>query len=285
MERIEFGELATDRSSSSSTTGRTVRRARCVSRQRRSCPIAVHFVEEPQPGISFARNRAVAEAIAPGAPISWPSSTTTTSQRGLARGSSCADSARPKRTSYSGSGGCRATCSYPTGCTEPAISGRPVQRTEPVRPARLGWHLQCAGIPAAAREPDWGIGPFRPEFAQRRRGHRPVHPRDRGRVHLRLATDSIVERGWEPDRLTLRGVLRRGFVLAGSRVHTGPRPSAGRAGAPLGLVQLAQARQVPAAAAARLEPLAACAACSVTRRWARVYAWAACATTSAARRE
>jgi succinoglycan biosynthesis protein ExoM len=33
------------------------------------------------------------------------------------------------------------------------------------------------------------------------------------------AHDSVVVRAWEPHRMTLRGVLRRGFLLGGSRAH------------------------------------------------------------------
>ena len=63
-------------------------------------------------------------------------------------------------------------------------------------------------------------GPFRPEFAHCGGEDTDLFIRaTRAGFAYACATDSIVERSWQADRLTLRGVLRRGFVLAGARIH------------------------------------------------------------------
>ena len=68
IERIEFGELATDQVDLIVVDNRPDGQARSVCEQAAAkLPIAMHFVEEGRQGISFARNRAVAEAIARGA--------------------------------------------------------------------------------------------------------------------------------------------------------------------------------------------------------------------------
>lgn len=65
-----------------------------------------------------------------------------------------------------------------------------------------------------------GAGPFREEFAHCGGEDSDLFIRAMraGFTHA-CAHDSIVERVWEGDRMTLMGVLQRGFLRGGSRVH------------------------------------------------------------------
>ena len=63
-------------------------------------------------------------------------------------------------------------------------------------------------------------GPFRSEFAHCGGEDSDffIRARRAGFSHA-CAHDSIVERVWETNRMTLSGVLRRGFQRGGSRIH------------------------------------------------------------------
>jgi hypothetical protein len=64
-----------------------------------------------------------------------------------------------------------------------------------------------------------GNGPFRPEFALSGGGDSDMFIRAKaaGFTHA-CAESSVVVRSWEPHRMTVGGVLRRGFRLGGSKV-------------------------------------------------------------------
>ena len=187
----------------------------------------------------------------PAVPSSWPSSTMTTCPSRTGSGGSCSASARPEPTSCSASGGCRPSRRSRPGCAARATS------------ARRAWAIATAtGCPAWAGTYNMlasrrlleqlaaADGPFRPEFAHCGGEDTDLFIRATaaGFRHA-CATNSVVERGWQADRLTLRRCpaagLRAGRVARPSR----PRPSPGRAAGRSRPVELAQARQIRARAA------------------------------------
>ena len=86
-------------------------------------------------------------------------------------------------------------------------------------PAWAGTYNLLASLAALERlaGPD---GPFLQEFAHSGGEDSDLFIRAQGAGFTHAcALDSIVVRTWEPQRLTLRGILRRGFLLGGARVH------------------------------------------------------------------
>ena len=200
-------------------------RARAVcDRARQRLPIALHFVEEPQRGISFARNRAMATAIAHGAAFI-----------------SCIDDDDLPRSDWllrllerqreTGADLVLGVWELPPGLVLPAWLAD-VDFLRPPPPEDLGKIGAPYGLPYCSGtfnvlirrkviEALQKAGPvFSPEFSFI--GGEDIDFFIRAmRLGFTLvpAPASVVRRYWEPDRLTLRGVLRRGFRLGSAQAH------------------------------------------------------------------
>ena len=221
IERIEFGELASDQVDLIVVDNRPDGRARSVCEQATAkLPIAVHFVEEGRQGISFARNRAVAEAIARGAEfVAFLDDDDVPSPDWLLR--------LVHRQCETEADLVFGFWRLPGELQLPAwLRGtryfrppRPEDRNRYGLPAWAGTYNLLASR-RLLESLAGGSGPFRPEFAHGGGEDTDLFIRaaEAGFIYA-CATNSIVERGWQADRLTMRGVLRRGFVLAGSRVQ------------------------------------------------------------------
>lgn len=200
-------------------------RARAVcSRAMERLPFALHFVEEPEHGISFARNRALATAIAHDAAFV-----------------SCIDDDDLPRSDWllrlverqqaTGADLVLGVWELPPGFSIPGWLAD-VDFLTPPPPEDLGKIGAPYGLPYCSgtfnvlirREIVEALGKtgpvFSPEFGfiggedidffirAQRRGFTIVP-----------APESVVRRYWEPERLTLRGVLRRGFRLGSAQAH------------------------------------------------------------------
>ena len=221
LENIELGDMVPDDVGVIVVDNRPDGRVRALCEQVGArLPVRLECVEEARPGISFARNRAVAEARVRRADFvaflddddlpepDW--------LRALARHAA----QRPARIWCSASGGCRPRSSCLAGCATRAISARRPRRPQPLRASGLGWHLQPAGLAGGPGAPGRPDGPFLQEFAHSGGEDSDLFIRaQRAGFTYACAVDSIVVRTWEPRRLTLRGILRRGFLLGGARVH------------------------------------------------------------------
>jgi succinoglycan biosynthesis protein ExoM len=200
-------------------------RARAVcNRARKRLPIGLYFVEEPQRGISFARNRAMATALAHDA--AWIS---------------CIDDDDLPRSDWllrlvdrqqeTGVDLVLGVWELPPDVTLPAWLSD-VDFLRPPPPEDLGKIGAPYGLPYCSgtfnvlfrREVIEALqkaGPvFSPEFSFI--GGEDIDFFIRAmRLGFTLvpAPASVVRRYWEPDRLTLRGVLRRGFRLGSAQAH------------------------------------------------------------------
>jgi hypothetical protein len=194
-------------------------RALCEVR-RPGFPFALAFVEEPEPGISFARNRALDMALQLGASLIAFIDDDDEPQPGWLH-----RLLEVQRTS--GADMVFGTWSHPAWLAPPPLLAelrffRPLQldnRNSYDLPAwagtynvlltrRLVEHLKAGGLV------------FRTEFALTGgsdtdlfiRAHRA------GFAHA-VATDSVVHRVWEADRMTLPGVVRRAFRIGCTRIQ------------------------------------------------------------------
>ena len=267
-----------------STTGPTARRARCANVMHLSCPCRSASSRSPSPGISFARNRAVAAACAWGADL-----VAFLDDDDIPRQTGCGSSLQCQRETEADLvfGFCR----LPSG---PAASRLVAQ--QPLLPATRSRRPNRYGLPGWAGTYNVlisrrvleelsdrrGTVPGRVR-QQRRRGHGPVHPREGCGLHLRRG--DRIDRGaapGSPHRMTIGGIVRRGFLRATSRVMLArahlPREqvrrlawnSWGKLGKALLLLPLVWNRSRPRPQPARAS----------RGRWARSMPGAACATTT-----
>jgi glycosyltransferase involved in cell wall biosynthesis len=222
IERIELGELAAKDIAVLVVDNRPEDgRARAVCEGLApKLPMPLVVVDEPTPGISFARNRAVAEARALGADfVAFVDDD---------------DIPRPdwlwrlvSRQRETGADMVFGSWRLPDSPQTP----RWLERTRYFRPPRPddrnrfglpGWAgaynvlLSRPLLDRLAEEGDV----FRAEFAHcgGEDGDLFIRANRAGAAHA-CAHDSVVVRAWEPHRMTLRGVLRRGFLLGGSRAR------------------------------------------------------------------
>jgi glycosyltransferase involved in cell wall biosynthesis len=183
-------------------------------------PMPLHLVEEPRRGISFARNRAVAEALALGAGF-----VAFIDDDDLPRPDWLLQLLRTQRAS-----GAELVFGFWSLPSDLPLPGW-LRNTRYFRPPRRD-DCNRFGLPAwagtynvlisrhalvALAGPD---GLFRAEFAHcgGEDSDLFIRAKHAGLSHV-SAYDSIVQRAWETHRLTLRGILRRGFQRGGSRVH------------------------------------------------------------------
>lgn len=191
-------------------------------------PFALTFVEEPQPGISFARNRAVGAALALGADeVAFVDDDDEPLPDWLAR-----LTAARRRT---GADMVFGTWRHPEALDLPRF----LADVRFFRPIRLD-NRNSYGLPAwagtynvlltrALLEHLGADGPvFDPGFALTGGGDTDLFIRAHraGFAHA-VAADSAVYRIWEPERMTLRGVMRRAFRIGCTRMqltaaHHGP---------------------------------------------------------------
>jgi succinoglycan biosynthesis protein ExoM len=196
-------------------------RARAICREHEPrLPIELRFVEEPRPGISFARNRATVEALAWGADfVAFLDDD---------------DVPRPdwlwqllRRQRETGADLVFGFWCLPTDLRLPGWLRhtryfRPPEPEDRNRFGLPGWAgtynvlVTRAVLDALAQD----SGPFRPEFAHCGGEDSDLFIRAKaaGFRHA-CAHESVVARAWEPHRMTLSGILRRGFLRGGSRVH------------------------------------------------------------------
>jgi GT2 family glycosyltransferase len=194
-------------------------RAVCeAARERLPFPLA--YAEEPEPGISFARNRALAEAMAMGAE--------------LVAFVDDDDEPRPdwlhhllRTRQETGADMVFGTWHHPETLRPP----RHLARVRFFDPIRLG-DRNSYGLPGWAGtynvmlsrrlvEALAAQGPvFRPEFALTGGGDTDMFIRaHRAGFAYAAATDSVVYRVWEPERMTLRGLMRRAFRIGCTRMQ------------------------------------------------------------------
>ena len=107
---LRAGERPADRGRQSR---RWARRGPCATAHAARLPIALRFVEEPTPGISFARNRATSEALRLGCRLRGVPGRRRRAAPGLALAARCAGRRRPGPIWSSASGACRRTCGCP----------------------------------------------------------------------------------------------------------------------------------------------------------------------------
>jgi succinoglycan biosynthesis protein ExoM len=179
---------------------------------RETLPCPLRFAEEPEPGISFARNHALREALAWGADlVAFLDDDDLPEPDWLAR-----LVARQRATG--------ADLVFGAWRWPGDLALRPWQRdVKFFRPADFT-ALNRFGLPAAAGTYNVAIGRtllermaaegpwLRPQFALAGGGDTDFFVRaHRGGARHALATDSRVVRRWEPARTTFAGVLRRAF--------------------------------------------------------------------------
>jgi glycosyltransferase involved in cell wall biosynthesis len=221
LERIELGGLAAEDVVLVVVDNQPdgLARATC-ERVRPNLPMRLVFVEEPRRGISFARNRAIAQARADGAD--------------LVAFIDDDDLPRPdwlwrlvEKQRESGADLVFGFWDLPSELPLP----RWLRNTRYFRPPRRDDRNRF-GLPAWAgtynvligarvlEHLDGGGGVFRAEFAHCGGEDSDffIRAKHAGFSHA-CAHDSIVERAWETHRMTLSGVLRRGFQRGGSRIH------------------------------------------------------------------
>jgi succinoglycan biosynthesis protein ExoM len=196
-------------------------RARAVCDQTRArLPCALHFVEEPERGISFARNRAVSTALAHGADfIAFIDDD---------------DLPRPdwlvhlvERQRISGADLVHGIWQVPENLSIPkSLRGinflRPPDFYHTNRWGSLIGAATCnVLISRKAMEHLGQAGPiFRPEFALTGAGDTDFFIRVRAAgFNMAIARESVVFRDWTAERLTWRGVLRRAFRIGSTSMQ------------------------------------------------------------------
>ncbi len=221
VERIELGELAAEDVVVLVVDNRPDGRARAVCEGfAPKLPMPLVVVDEPTPGISFARNRAVAEARARDADF-----VAFVDDDDLPRPDWLWRLARRQRETGADLvfGSWRLPESpRPPRWLERTRYFRPPRRDDRNRFGLPGWAgtynvlLSRRLLDHLAERGDV----FRPEFAHCGGEDSDLFIRaERAGFAHACAHDSVVVRTWEPHRMTLRGVLRRGFRLGGSRAH------------------------------------------------------------------
>ncbi|MEK0085641.1 glycosyltransferase family 2 protein [Benzoatithermus flavus] len=221
LESIELGEFGCENVVLIVVDNRPDGRVRSLCESMRSrLPMTLHVVEEQQRGISFARNRGVREALALGA--------------GFVAFIDDDDLPRPDwllhllRTQHeTGADLVFGLWSLPNDLPLPCWLRntryfRPPRREDRNRFGLPGWAGTYNVLISrhALEMLDGPEGPFRAEFAHcgGEDSDLFIRAKHAGLSHA-CAYDSIVLRIWETHRLTLRGILRRGFQRGGSRVH------------------------------------------------------------------
>lgn len=194
-------------------------RALCAS-LRSSLPMPLLFVEEPRRGISFARNRAIAVARAEDVDF-----VAFIDDDDLPHPDWLGNLMRRQRDT--GADLVFGFWHLPSDLPLPrwlrnSRYFQPPRRHDCNRfglPAWAGTYNVLLSRRAIELDGD-GLGPFRSEFAHcgGEDSDLFIRAKHAGFTHA-CAYDSIVVRAWESHRLTLREVLRRGFLRGGSRVH------------------------------------------------------------------
>jgi succinoglycan biosynthesis protein ExoM len=221
LERVELGDLAPEDVMVLVVDNRPDGRARAVCESvGPRLPVRLDLVEEPTPGISFARNRAVAEARARGA--------------GFVAFVDDDDLPRPdwlwqlvRKQRETGADLVFGFWQLPqdaprSGWLRETRYFQQPRKDDRNRYGLPGWAgtynvlLSRRLVDGLAAED----GLFRAEFAHGGGEDSDLFIRAQraGYPHA-CANESIVFRAWEPDRMTLRGIVRRGFALGGSRVR------------------------------------------------------------------
>ena len=221
LQRIELGDLSASDLLLAIVDNRADGTARSVCETYAPrLPIPMHFIEEARPGISFARNRAIAEALAWGADmVAFLDDDDVPRPDWLWR-----LVAKQRET---GADVVFGFWCLPSDLKLPNWLRNTRYFRPPVRddrnrfglPAWAGTYnvLMTRRVLETLTPED---GPFRNEFAHCGGEDSDLFIRAKGAgFAYACAHDSIVVRAWEPSRLTLGGVLRRGFLRGGSRVH------------------------------------------------------------------
>lgn len=187
-------------------------------------PVPVRYVAEPRPGISFARNAAVAEAL----------------RCGAARLAFIDDDDFPhpdwlaelvRRQAETGAGIVLGAWTLPPDFKVPPRLEK-IDFFKPFRPedsALFGLPLWGGTFNMLIeRDVATGLtgrdGPFLPEFSATGGEDTDLIIRAARAGHtIAVAERSVVVRGWEAERLTLRGAMRRGFRLGCSQMHLAAR--------------------------------------------------------------
>lgn len=198
--------------------------ARIVAEASASLPVPVRYIEEPRPGISSARNRAVREALTVGAEcLAFIDDDDLPDPDWLVR--------LHERLAETEADVALGTWRLPDDFRVPPLLEK-IDYFKPFRPehSRL-FDLPLWGgtfnmlIRRRAIEhlaPDGEL--FRPEFSATGGEDTDFLIRaDRCGCRITVAERSVVVRGWEPDRLTLRGAMRRGFRQGCSQMHLAAR--------------------------------------------------------------
>lgn len=221
LERVDFGDLAPASVEVLIVDNRPDGRVRTLCAQhaaRLSIPLG--YAEETQPGISFARNRAVAEARARGADFVAFLDDDDLPERDWLR--QLLDVQRSTRADLVfGFWRLPGDLKLPDRLRQTRYfqPPDPDARNRYGLPAWAGTYNLLVSM-AALESLSGPAGPFLPEFAHSSGEDSDLFIRaDRAGFSHACAPQSIVVRTWEPERLTLRGILRRGFVLGGARVH------------------------------------------------------------------
>lgn len=183
-------------------------------------PMSIRFIEESRTGISFARNRATTEALDWGADLVAFLDDDDVPQPDWL--SHLVAKQRETRADVVFGFWC-----LPSDLKLPAWLRNTRYFRPPVRDDRNrfglpGWAgtynvLMTRRVLETLAPED---GPFRSEFAHcgGEDSDLFIRAKEAGFAYA-CAHDSVVVRAWEPNRLTLGGVLRRGFLRGGSRVH------------------------------------------------------------------
>ena len=221
LQRIELGDLSASDLLLAIVDNRADGTARSVCETYAPrLPIPMRFIEEARPGISFARNRATAEALAWGADmVAFLDDDDVPRPDWLWR-----LVAKQRET---GADVVFGFWCLPSDLKLPNWLRNTRYFRPPVRddrnrfglPAWAGTYnvLMTRRVLETLTPED---GPFRNEFAHCGGEDSDLFIRAKGAgFAYACAHDSIVVRAWEPSRLTLGGVLRRGFLRGGSRVH------------------------------------------------------------------
>lgn len=221
LERVDLGDLPPAYVDLIVVDNRPDGRVQALCKQYAALlPIGLVCVEETQPGISFARNRAVAEARARGADLVAFLDDDDLPERDWLR--QLLEVRRATNADFVfGFWRLPADLKLPTWLRQTRYfrPPDPQARNRYGLPAWAGTYNLLVSMAALERlsGPD---GPFLPEFAHSSGEDSDLFIRaHRAGLSHACALQSIVVRTWEPERLTLRGILRRGFVLGGARVH------------------------------------------------------------------
>jgi succinoglycan biosynthesis protein ExoM len=182
-------------------------------------PVPLRFVEEPRPGISFARNRAVAAARAWGADlVAFVDDDDVPASDWLRQ--------LVQRQRETGAdlvfGLYRLPQDLPLpGWLRNSRYFRPPNPEDRDRYGLPGWAgtYNVLISRSVLEQLTIGDGPFRAEFASSGGEDMDLFIRARAAgFAYAVAASSVVLRAWEPERMTVGGILRRGFQRAGSRV-------------------------------------------------------------------